>query len=366
MRATDRLIWDLGLLDAQEVLQGMLDGVPMHLALVGRDGTILATNDAWDRFCQENDGDLVACGPEASYLVTLAAAEEAGEPHAAAARRQVEAALAGQVGEDLLYRCDAPDEERTFRSVVVPVAPLDAALIMHTSVTDERLAAQLHDELLLGLSGGVRSELDELDAAATELVERPSMLRDPRVDALATRIARSTHQLQRLVAQLLDLQPVLAGSRQVAAVPLGAIVADVLGDVAPAGRSLSSEVPRDLLVRGDPARLALALEQLVTNAVHHTPPGSRIVVHTEPEDDDRVLVLVDDDGPGVPRYERDRLRRPFERGLLDRRGGAGLGLPIVDQLLRLDGERLLIDDRPGGGARFGFPVRLADERDGPA
>ena len=360
MRATDRLIWDLGLLDAQQVLEGMLDGVPIHLALVGRDGTILATNAAWDRFCEENDGDLVACGPETSYLAPLAAAEEAGEPEAAAARRQVEAALSGQVGEDLIYRCDAPDEPRTYRSVVVPMAPLDAALVMHMSVTEERLAAQLHDELLLGLSGGVRSELDELDAAATELVERPSMLRDPRVDALATRIARSTHQLQRLIAQLLDLQPVVAGSRQTSTVRLAEVVADVVGDVDPGGRSLSSEVATDLQVRGDPARLALALEQLLSNAVHHTPPGSRVVVHTEPADDGRVLLLVDDDGPGVPRHERDRLRRPFERGLLDRRGGAGLGLPIVDQLLRLDGERLLIDDRPGGGARFGFPVRLAD------
>jgi signal transduction histidine kinase len=361
MRATDRLIWELGLLDAHQVLEGMLDGVPMHLALVGRDGTILATNAAWDRFCLDNGGDPVACGPEASYLAPLDAVDEVAHPEAAAARRQLEAALAGQIGEELIYPCDAPDEERTFRSLAVPVAPLEAALVMHTSVTDERLAAQLHDELLIGLSGGVRSELDELDAAATELVERPSMLRDPRVDALATRIARSTHQLQRLLAQLLDLQPVVAGTRQASRVVLAEVVADVMGDVDPAGRSLAAEIPAELQVRGDPARLALALEQLVTNAVQHTPPGSQVVVHTEPAEDDRVLVLVDDDGPGVPHHERDRLRRPFERGLLDRRGGVGLGLPIVDQLLRLDGERLLIDDRPGGGARFGFPVRLADE-----
>jgi signal transduction histidine kinase len=365
MRATDRLIWDLGLLDAQQVLEGMLDGVPMHLALVDRDGTILATNTAWDRFCDANGGDLVACGPETSYLAPLQAAEEAGEPEAAAARRQIELALAGQIGEELIYRCDAPDEERTFRSVAVPVAPLEAALVLHTSVTEERLAAQLHDELLLALSGGVRSELDDLDTAATELIERPSMLRDPRVDALATRIARSTHQLQRLLAQLLDLQPVVAGARQDATVTLGEVVADVVADIDAAGRTLAADVPADLQVQADPARLALALEQLVTNAVQHTPPGSHVVVHTESAPDQRVLVLVDDDGPGIPVHERDRLRRPFERGLLDRRGGVGLGLPIVDQLLRLDGARLLIDDRPGGGARFGFPVRLADAREGP-
>jgi signal transduction histidine kinase len=364
MRATDRLIWDLGLLDAQEVLEGMLDGVPMHLALVGPDGTILATNAAWDRFCEDNSGDPVACGPDASYLASLDAAEEAGEPEAAAARRQLEAALAGEVGEDLIYRCDAPDEARTFRSVAVPVAPLDAALVMHTSVTEERLAAQLHDELLVALAKGVRSELDELDDAATDLVERPSMLRDPRVDGLATRIARSTHQLQRLVSQLVDLQPMIAGSRKPTVVGLADVVTDVLADVDPSGRSVTVQVDRELRVNADAARLALALQQLVTNAVHHTPPGSQVVVHTEPLDDQRVLLLVDDDGPGVPRHEWERLRQPFERGLLDRRGGPGLGLPIVDQLLRLNGERLVIADRPGGGARFGLPVRLATPSDG--
>lgn len=363
MRTADRLVWDLDLLDAKEVLAGIFDGSPLHLALVQHDGTISATNDAWDRFCRDNGGDLVAAGPEANYLEVLATAEADGVVEAAAARGQLEAAFDGTVAEDLVYRCDAPDEERTFRTFAVPFPQLEAALVVHTNVTDERLAAQLHDELLLGLSEGARSQLRELEVAAQELLDRPSLLRDPNVDELAERIARSSHQLGRLVDQLLELEPVVSGTHRSTVADLAPLVEDVLADIPAEDRTLVTRIPDDLRVHVDPSRLALALEQLVTNAVHHTPPGTHVVIHTEPiEDDDeaRVLLLVDDDGPGIPRHERERLRRPFERGLLDRRGGPGLGLPIVDQLMRLDGERLLISDRPGGGARFGLPVQLAD------
>jgi signal transduction histidine kinase len=363
VRTADRLVWDLDLLDAKQVLAGIFDGSPLHLALVRHDGTITATNEAWDRFCRENGGDLVAAGPETNYLEILAAAEAEGIVEAAAARAQIEAAFAGTVAEDLVYRCDSPGEERTFRTFAVPFPQLEAALVAHTNVTDERLAAQLHDELLLGLSEGARSHVAELETAAQELLDRPSLLRDPNVDELAGRIARCSHQLRRLLDQLLDLEPVVSGTHRSTTAHLAPLVEDVLADIPVEDRTLVARIPDDLQVQTDPSRLALALEQLVTNAVHHTPPGTNVVIHTEPVEDEsngRVLLLVDDDGPGIPRHERDRLRRPFERGLLDRRGGPGLGLPIVDQLMRLDGERLLISDRPGGGARFGLPVQRVD------
>jgi signal transduction histidine kinase len=363
MRATDRLVWDLDLMDSRQVLAAVLDGAPLHLALVGRDGTILATNEAWDRFCRENEGDLHACGPEINYLEALRRAEEAGEEEAGAAREQLEAALAGEVSEDLVYRCDAPDEERTFRCFVFPMLSLDAALVAHASVTEERLAAQLHDQLRIGLAVGVRAQLDELEDAATRLVERPSMLRDPRVDELAGRIARSTHQLSRLLEQVLEPLPVVGTAGRPQVVGLRGLVDDVLADSQPGERTVTNDVPGEIAVRAEPSRLALAVGQVVANALFHTPPGTHVRIHAAPEDDARVVLYVDDDGHGIPAYDRKRLLRPFEHGLFGRRGGPGLGLPIVDRLLRLDGERLRIGDRPGGGARFGLPLKLAEARE---
>jgi signal transduction histidine kinase len=362
MRTSDRLTWELDLLDARAVLEGMFDGTPLHLALVQRDGFIAATNAAWDRFCEANGGDPARCGPESNYLELLSEAEAAGAPEAAAARAQLEAAFDGEVSDDLIYPCDGPDEQRTFRTFAVPFPQLEAVLVVHTSVTDERLAAQLHDQLLIGLTDGLRESVEALAQAADKLVNRESLLRDPRVDALAETIDAHARQLQTLFGSLTEFDRIV-GTTPSPPTPL--VLADLVERVvsslpADPRRTVVAEVAADLQVVADTGRLELALRQLVVNALNHTPPGTTVRLHTQDLDEQRVELLVDDDGPGIPMHERERLLQPFERGLLDRRGGRGLGLPVVDQLLRRSGERLRIDDRPGGGARLALPLRRAD------
>lgn len=361
MRMSDRLAGRLATLQASQVLEGLFDHTPQHLALVDRDGRIAATNPAWDRFCCDNGGDLDRCGPGADYREVLAAARDAGAVEAAAAAAQFDAALAGEHPDDVIYACDGPTEDRTFRTSVLPFPELDALLVVHASVTDERLAAQLHDELLLGISHGLSSSLAALRSAAAGLSDRPAMLRDPRTDELVADIELHTRQLETLLAGLLELERLVGTVPEPpTAVVLAELVEEVLARVSPTdGRELHHDLPRDLRVRTDPARLELAVHQLVANALQHTPPGSTVELHAglDEEDPDRVVLLVDDNGPGIPIAERERLLQPFERGRNDRRGGPGLGIPIVDQLLRLSNERLWIGDRPGGGARFGIPLR---------
>jgi signal transduction histidine kinase len=365
MRTSDRLTWELDLLDARAVLEGMFDGTPLHLALIQRDGFIAATNAAWDRFCEDNGGDRARCGPETNYLELLRDAEAAGAPEAAAARAQVEAAFDGEVSDDLIYPCDGPDEQRTFRTFAVPFPQLEAVLVVHTSVTDERLAAQLHDQLLIGLTDGLRESVDALAHAADKLVNRESLLRDPRVDELAETIERHARQLQTLLGGLTEFDRIVGTTPSPpASLGLADLVDRVLASLpSDPRRTVVVDVPDELQVVADRGRLELALRQLVVNALHHTPPGTTVRIHTQDLDDARVELLVDDDGPGIPAHERERLLQPFERGLLDRRGGRGLGLPVVDQLLRRSGERLRIGDRPGGGARLALPLRRAGEVD---
>lgn len=366
MRISDRLSWDLELLDARSVLEGIFDGSPLHLALVQRDGTITATNAAWDRFCEANDGDLVACGPEANYLEALSAAADLGEPEADSARRQIESAFDGAVSDDLIYPCDGPDDPRTFRTFAVPFPQLESVLVVHASVTDERLAAQLHDQLRVGLADSLEESVTAIAKAAERLVRRPSLLRDPLVDQLAEEIDTHARQLTAMVETLSELDGIVG---TVPSPPRPTPLADVVERAvatlpADPQRTIVVEVPDDLVVEIDPPRVQLAVHQLASNALVHTPPGTRVHIHVEGPDGDELQLIVDDDGPGIPQHERDRLLRPFERGVLDRRGGRGLGLPIVDQLLRRSGQRLRIADRPGGGARFEVPLSRAERPDG--
>ncbi|VXB30674.1 sensor histidine kinase [Nocardioides sp. AX2bis] len=112
-------------------------------------------------------------------------------------------------------------------------------------------------------------------------------------------------------------------------------------------------------VDGDPDRLAQVVGNLVDNAVAATGGRGTVDVHLSQTGPD-VVVEVDDDGPGVPDGERERV---FERLVrLDPRGpGSGLGLPIARGIARAHGGDLVCVPRPspGRGARFRFSLPAA-------
>ncbi|MGN6612543.1 MAG: sensor histidine kinase [Angustibacter sp.] len=116
-------------------------------------------------------------------------------------------------------------------------------------------------------------------------------------------------------------------------------------------------------VRGDRSRLAQLLTNLVDNAVRHTRSLVRISVRT---DGDHAIVIVEDDGPGVPAAQRQRVFERFVR--LDdsrgrRSGGSGLGLAIVAEIVKAHGGAVSIGDRPGGGCRVEVRLPVPQQRD---
>jgi two-component system osmolarity sensor histidine kinase EnvZ len=98
------------------------------------------------------------------------------------------------------------------------------------------------------------------------------------------------------------------------------------------------------------ARMALrrAISNLIDNALRHA--GEPVEVEARMEAG-RVVIEVLDRGPGIPEAEAERLKQPFTR--LDParsgRGGAGLGLAIVERVARAHGGRLELAPRSGGG-----------------
>jgi signal transduction histidine kinase len=116
-----------------------------------------------------------------------------------------------------------------------------------------------------------------------------------------------------------------------------------------------------LVMQGDRRRLARVVANLIDNARLHA-GGNATVFVTEAEGDGEPLghvwIAVEDDGPGVAPEERELIFERFARGgVAGRRSstdGAGLGLALVDEHVRLHGGRIWVEDRPDGhtGARF--------------
>jgi two-component system OmpR family sensor kinase len=114
-------------------------------------------------------------------------------------------------------------------------------------------------------------------------------------------------------------------------------------------------LPRGTLL-ADRDRLAQALRNLISNAINHTSPEQGLVRLTvRPEGDGRIRFVVDDDGPGIPPAERDRVFDRFHRtdAARDRAsGGTGLGLAIVRAIAEAHGGAVTAGSSPEGGARL--------------
>lgn len=190
----------------------------------------------------------------------------------------------------------------------------------------------------------LRTQL-EVGAAHPELLD---------VDGAVADVVR----LQRLAADLLLLARLDAGERPQAEarVDLAELVRQELAQRPPDRVPVRTGELAAVTVAGSRGQLARVLVNLVDNAVRHATAEVRVSV---PAEGDRAVLRVEDDGPGVPVGERERIFERFVR-LDDARsrddGGAGLGLAIArDVVLRHTGS-LTVGEAAGGGARF--EVRL--------
>ncbi len=104
----------------------------------------------------------------------------------------------------------------------------------------------------------------------------------------------------------------------------------------------------DRTVAADRDRLRQLLENLLRNAVEHTGAGVTITIG---ELDDGDGFYVEDDGPGIPEAQRDRV---FESGYTTSESGTGFGLRIVRQIADAHGWDVRVTDGDDGGARFEF------------
>jgi signal transduction histidine kinase len=215
---------------------------------------------------------------------------------------------------------------------------------------------QSHRDLEQGVAHELRTPLAQLKfdlelARTAETAEE----REARFAAMQGDVV----DLEELVSELL----VLASLREAPPyrpreVPAAPLVEEVLrraqDEMRAAGRSVTIEPPRHLpeSLSCDSKYLARALINVLRNAVRYA--HSRVALTVE-RAGSRTTISVDDDGPGVPIAERERLFEPFTRleGSRGRdSGGVGLGLAIVKSVAEWHGGEARISDSPLGGARI--------------
>jgi two-component system sensor histidine kinase/response regulator len=127
---------------------------------------------------------------------------------------------------------------------------------------------------------------------------------------------------------------------------------------APKGTQVLLEPDSTGQVTADPARLGQAVDNLISNAVKYSPPGSTVKVNVQ-QTEEGWRVSVQDQGPGLTAEDRQHLFQNFAR-LSARPTGdeksVGLGLAITRRVIEAHGGKIGVDSEPGQGANFWFTL----------
>lgn len=203
--------------------------------------------------------------------------------------------------------------------------------------------------LLHDVSHELRSPLARLAAAIGLLRQDPSKL-----DAGLERIERESARLDLLVGELLTLSRLEAGAQAEAPTPvaLGELLQELAEDAGFEGRERGCKVEVDCdgdpVVMGQAELLYRAFDNVLRNAVRHSPAGGRIAVVLRGEAD-LLRVSVADEGQGVAEAALDSIFDPFQRAGATDGHGFGLGLAIARRAIEAHGGSIAARNRPAGG-----------------
>ena len=217
--------------------------------------------------------------------------------------------------------------------------------------------ARLRNEFTSSVSHELRTPLANIHLyAETLLLERAT---DPaaRRAALET-ITREARRLGDMVENVLASAQMARAEERIEVRPddLGRLVGEVVDAFIPVLESRGMRVdveqrgPNIAVIDGGAVRRILV--NLLDNSIRHGPDGQRLRVVVD-HGDELLLLVVEDEGPGIPHDQRDRVWLPYTRG---EKGGSGLGLAVVRYLARLHGGDAVVGERDRGAR---IEVRLA-------
>lgn len=233
---------------------------------------------------------------------------------------------------------------------------LAQALEMERRAVDRlREADDMKNTFLTAVSHDLRTPLAAILGSAITLESADELgISDEDRRQLVRSLAKKAKRLTAMVNDLLDIDRLTRGLVQPRRelMDLGALLgrtaaeSDVLDErtVHVQAEPIEAWIDESMVVR--------IVENLLVNAVKHTPPTATIWVGAR-RVDNGVILRVEDDGPGVAADERDRLFEPFERGERSAPSpGLGVGLSLVARFAEAHGGRAWVEDREGGGASF--------------
>tara|TARA_R110002096_G_scaffold128768_1_gene277081 strand:- start:1839 stop:3212 length:1374 start_codon:yes stop_codon:yes gene_type:complete len=223
-----------------------------------------------------------------------------------------------------------------------------------------------HKDLLRDVSHELRSPLARVHAAMSLARQRTGGAVDGEMD----RIELELNRLDGLIGKLLtfarlDSRRVLLDKQPI---EIDSVLADVIGDAAiegePDGKTIALTESSKLHVMGDAELLASCFENIIRNAIRHTPSGTTVAVSLQASDDGRRCVVeVRDHGPGIDEQHLEtvfELFRKFDDKGGENTGSSGIGLAIAKKVVTLHEGDISATNAPDGGLIVTVSLPLED------
>lgn len=229
---------------------------------------------------------------------------------------------------------------------------LQGALAREREATEElRRLDTTRQAFITAVSHELRTPLTSLRLAAESLqLGRAS---DDMVPVLLDRLVANAQRLDRLLQDLLDLNQFANGELALAREPtrLDGLVREAVAQVDTGEHELSLDL-EDVSCAVARTKYERIVLNLVANAVTHTPPGQITVRLCDTEDG--AMLVVEDEGPGVPESDQEAVFRVFHQGdtAPPHRPGTGIGLSLVAAFAELHGGHAWVEPAASGGAAF--------------
>lgn len=272
--------------------------------------------------------------------------------------------MLAQPGADPATACDLivgdDSARRTLNYSLLPFS--DAArlglILVLRDVTEQRRFERMRTDFILRASHELRTPITGMRMSIGLLRDKVQFAPDNARDReLFVTLQQETERLVALITELFDLSRLYANSeqRQTAPVDPGELLERVR--ILFAARAVDAGVHLDLLAPPPLPTLALdreaierVLDNLVANALRHTPAGGQVQLGASVSGE-HVALWVQDTGEGIAPADRARIFEPFMQ-LSGKVGGAGLGLAMCREIVHQHGGRILLDSSLGEGSRF--------------
>jgi len=316
---------------ARDSFADLLENAPVMALLIGTDHRVVAANRAARDFFDIDPSRL----PASLVEVTLES-------------RLFEIANSGQTQAD----AQLVHHRRVVQTRLVQGRREGEAILFLTDITEVRRLATVRQEFVANLVHELKTPITSLRLTAESLLGDP-LPKDRR--RFAERLVREADLISKIIDNLRQLGDIETGvmALEMTRVDLAELVNDSVSRLR-LERPVHADIPPNLVVSTDRARLVQALDNLLDNAAKFSPPGTAIDVAVTVSSDE-LVISVRDRGPGISPEHWSRVFERFykvDRARPRESGGFGLGLAITKHLVQVMGGRIWTKTARDGGQVF--------------